>query len=410
MKRGGGSLYHPKYRDAQGAVRESPTWWARYRLNGRDMRESTDTTNLEQARKFLHKRLGSVAKGETVNPKADRVTFATMADALRRDYRMNDKHLVTLEARLKHLLPAFGERRMARLLMADVERYKDERQQSGASNGSLNRELEVLARAFALGRDQGVLTVTLPVRRARLAESAPRSGFFEAEQYEAVRAALGHPQNKRGTLLPARPDLVAACDIAYTLGWRMQSEVLALAPRHVNLEAGTLMLDPGMAKNDEPRIVYLTPELTDAIRAQLDRVDALQRQLGAVVPYLFPHLRGRRRGQRILDFGKRWRTACRQAGVPGMLRHDCRRSAVRNLVAAGVPERVAMSVTGHKTRSVFDRYHIVSPKDLQEAARKLAGTLRVTLQDAGQNGASERITGHTSRRRKSLETLALVGG
>jgi hypothetical protein len=48
---------------------------------------------------------------------------------------------------------------------------------------------------------------------------------------------------------------------------------------------------------------------------------------------------------------------------------------VRNLLNRGVPERVAMTVTGHKTRGVFDRYHIVSPGDLQEAARKLAGTL-----------------------------------
>jgi integrase len=87
---------------------------------------------------------------------------------------------------------------------------------------------------------------------------------------------------------------------------------------------------------------------------------------------LFPYLSGpRRAGPRRLDLRKAWRNACGAAGVPGMLRHDCRRSAVRNMVNAGVAERVAMKVTGHKTRDIFDRYHIVSPADLQEAARKI---------------------------------------
>ncbi len=191
-------------------------------------------------------------------------------------------------------------------------------------------------------------------------------------------------------------DLQVAVALAYTFGWRMQSEVLILELRQLDLEAGMLRLDPGTTKNDEGRLVYLTPELKALLKGQVERVRALMQRTGRIIPYLFPHLTGLHQGKRYRDFRKAWKTACREAmlngltgqarveklkelrkdsrtGLLGMLRHDFRRTAVRNMVNAGVPERVAMMVTGHKTRSVFDRYHIVSPGDLQEVARKLSG-------------------------------------
>ncbi len=86
------------------------------------------------------------------------------------------------------------------------------------------------------------------------------------------------------------------------------------------------------------------------------------------IPWVFPRDDGRPLGQ----FHKQWTSACRAAGVPGKVPHDLRRTAVRNLVRAGVTEKVAMTLTGHKTRAVFDRYDIVSEADLTQAVQKLA--------------------------------------
>jgi integrase len=82
---------------------------------------------------------------------------------------------------------------------------------------------------------------------------------------------------------------------------------------------------------------------------------------------------GRKAGQRIGESGylHAWNHARVAAGCPGRIPHDCRRTAVRNLVRAGVPERVAMQLTGHLTRAVFERYNIVSAGDLREAAQRL---------------------------------------
>ena len=122
-----------------------------------------------------------------------------------------------------------------------------------------------------------------------------------------------------------------------------------------------------------------TPDLKTQLAQQVARVETLQRKLGRIVPYLFPHLAGQHAGKPRRGFTKLWKKACKDAGVPGRLLHDFRRTAVRNLERASIARSVAMKITGHKTESVYTRYAIVSDTDLQEAARKLAGTIPGTV-------------------------------
>ncbi len=339
-------------------------WWCKYYVGGRPVRVSTEATKEKEAREFLKLREGSGAAGEPVLPRSGKVRYEEARDDLKRHYETTgSRGLDEAGWRLAHLDTFFSGRRLANISGAVISEYIARRQHEEASNGTINRELGVLVKMLRLAYDYGKL-LRLPVVH-KPKESAPREGFFESEQFDAVRRQL--PE-----------DLQLAATIAYTFGWRMQSEVLTLERRQVDLDAGTLRLDPGTTKNDEGRVVYMPSDLKRLVAVQIERVRTLERSLGRVIPFLFPHLSGRFKGARQLDFRKTWATACDEAGLAGMLRHDFRRTAVRNMVNAGVPERVAMKVTGHKTGAVFDRYHIVSPADLQDVARRLAGTVTGT--------------------------------
>jgi integrase len=234
---------------------------------------------------------------------------------------------------------------------ADVRAYIEKRQAAGFQNGSINRELAALKRMFRLA-GQGDHLFRVP-HIPMLKEADPRAGFFEADQFRAV---LGH--------LPAHLRLIAR--FAYETGWRRE-EVLHLEWRRVDLARGTATLDPGTTKNREGRVVFLSPALADALRAHAAATRDLQRRRGLIVPWVFHH-----RGVRIGSLQRSWRTACRKAGVPAMVFHGLRRTAVRTMVRAGVPERVAMQISGHKTRAVFERYNIVSEGDLRDAAARMA--------------------------------------
>ncbi len=187
-------------------------------------------------------------------------------------------------------------------------------------------------------------------RSPRKVENA-RRGFFEAEEIARV---LKH--------LPE--DLRPPIEFAYYTGWRI-GEIRKLTwTNHLDLDAGVIRLDASEVKNAAGKTFPFAahPTLRGLIVRQCERA------LKHGTKWLFPRADGRQLGQ----FHKQSTAACREARLAGKVVHDLRRIAVRNLVRAGVNEKVAMALAGFKTRNVFDRYNIVSEADLAEGVRKLA--------------------------------------
>jgi integrase len=337
----------------------SPFWWIRWTdARGRQQRESTRQTDREEARRLLREKLGALARGEPVAANTGRVTVAELLDDLENAYRIAGQVTEAIAPNVERLRGFFGRRRAVDVTTAEIRAYIAQYQRSeanpeGLANGTLNRDLSALRRAYTLARQDTPPKLTYRPHFPMLKEGSPRSGFFEREQFETVREHL-----------PA--DLRPVVTFAYLTGWRVPSEVLTLTWAQVSFADGAIRLEPGTTKNDEPREFPMTAELRVLLEAQRVTTDAAQRRTSRIIPYVF-----HRTGRPIKDFRGVWKEACKTAGCPGRIPHDFRRTAVRNLVRAGIPERVAMQLSGHKTRAVFERYNIVSRGDLQTAVTLL---------------------------------------
>ncbi len=243
-----------------------------------------------------------------------------------------------------------------------VTAYIVRRQDAGAANATVNRELAALKRMFSLGK-QARKVEQIPYI-PMLHEDNARKGFFEAAEFRAVLTHL--PEH-----------LVPVMETAYITGWRIRSELLTRQKSHVDLQNGWLRLEPGETKNGKGRMFPLTPELRAVLERQLARTREIEKGTGQVIPWLF-----HRDGQPINGFRKAWLSACRKAVVPGRIPHDLRRTAVRNLERAGVPRSVAMEMVGHQTESIYRRYAIVDETMLREGGAKLAALHKATQETA----------------------------
>jgi integrase len=237
----------------------------------------------------------------------------------------------------------------------------------GAAPATINRELAALKRMFNLGAQQTPPKVDRVPYIPMLKEDNVRKGFFEHDDFLALRDAL--PSYLKGFVT-----------FAYKTGWRV-SEISSMTWSQVDLNQGIARLEVGETKNAEGRTVYLDAELRQIFEQQY----AARKRQKKLIPFVFPNKEG---DDKITDFRGAWNKACRDAGLgygykfskkyvqkwrdkfpSGFILHDFRRTAVRNMIRAGIPERVAMMISGHKTRQVFDRYNIVSDSDLQMAAK-----------------------------------------
>ena len=133
----------------------------------------------------------------------------------------------------------------------------------------------------------------------------------------------------------------------------------------VDWTAREVRLEPGTTKNGEGRTFPFTADLEALLKAQLVEHER-RKKINRLVPFVF-----HRDGERIRSFRHAWKSACVEAGVPGRILHDFRRTAVRNLERAGVSRSTAMAMVGHKTESIYRRYAIVDAKTLHEAAAKI---------------------------------------
>jgi len=335
-------------------------WWVKYYRGGRPIRESTGTGKETEAKHFLKQREGDVAHGRLIIPRVEKVKFEDLAEDYLNDYRVNGRRsLDNAERNAKHLAEVFAGRRVVAISTPDIRAYIDRRQKAGASNATINRELAALTRMFSLALQAEKIRHKPHV--PHLEEDNVRQGFFEEEAFQSV---LHHfPE-----------EVKPVTTFAYITGWRIPSEVLPLPWPQVDFKGAVVRLEPGTTKNREGRTFPMFPELRALLEAQRAYTDKIQREQGCIIPWVF-----HREGRPIKSFRRSWLTACRLAGQPGRIPHDFRRTAVRNMVRKGIPERVAMQLTGHKTRSVFERYNIVSEGDLQEAGRKLTGTITGTV-------------------------------
>lgn len=339
--------------------RATGTWAIAYYVHGREVRESVAKlvgkpprqVSQRDAERAFRQRLAEVQSGTFVEPTAAHATVNEILDAYLAHCRLKGRKAVgDIQNVLNHLRRAFGSDRVRALTAARLETWAAAQLGAGRPRGTVQLHLAYLRAALNLARRQGRLASVPPVPAVEVRNA--RRGFFERAESERL---LRHLDADHG-------DVVT---FAYLTGWR-RSECLSLAWPAIDRTQGTLCL--GDSKNGEGRLLPLRRQdgaLND-LGALIERRWRKRVHADRLIPWVF-HRAGRRISRHTL-WAAWTKKATTATGLAGKLFHDLRRTAARDLIAAGNDYKTAMDITGHKTMAVFHRYQI---GDLQLAQRGL---------------------------------------
>jgi integrase len=317
-----------------------------------EKREPGGITKKAANKKLKHRRkeIGASELGVYTfpGPEAERLTIEDLLGSLAEHYRIEGREQNRSASHMKQLRDFFGCERAVSVMGARVQQYIRHRQAAkrAAAHGTINRELHILRRAFSLAIEHKRLTnMHMPDFTHLPEEENVREGFVEKGDFDAILSHLKDADVR---------DIVAW---AFWTGMR-RGEVSKLTWVGFDRETSTLILPGKSAKTRKPRKLILEGIYREIIARRLSarRLDC--------------HLIFHRNGRPMGTFRKAWASACKKAGVPGLLFHDLRRTAVRNMIRAGVDKTVAKKISGHRTDAVFDRYNITSDEDIRDAMQK----------------------------------------
>lgn len=355
-------------------------WVIQYYANGQRQIESTGLTSRTEAQKVLTARLASVAKGEAVVAK--KYTVAELwANRLR---YAKGRTVVDAGVRWKKLQPFFGGMVASQVQPHHIMQYRQQRTQQGRKVGTVNREVEALRRCFKLAlRDR--LIATVPHFHVEK-ENNVRTGYVPDGKLDQLREAAGREGLWLRTML----------ELGISYGWR-RGEMLGLTCSQVDFGKNLIRLEVGTTKNREAREVPMLP----TVRVLLQQCCSGKKPADKVLT--------RAKGQPVLEPKLAWWKLCVSVGlgqwqcIPcghtqtqrnrcpkcnaynwryvGLLVHDLRRTAARTLRNAGIAEAVAMTITGHKTASMFRRYGIINNDDKVAALQQLQRYQQQTRND-----------------------------